>query len=195
MNRIVNYIKNPKVFANVVLNRCGFIPDEMYIKLQFLFNMGYWPKLAFPQTLSEKLNWLKLYYHNPKLHQLVDKYEVGCYVEETIGKEYVIPCIGLWNSVDDINFDKLPNQFVLKCTHDSGSVVICKDKTTFDVNAAKAKLKKGFNCNYFITKREWAYKGLKPRVIAEPLIPYLGKPESVEYKLTVYNGKVRFITA
>ncbi len=194
MNRIVNYIKNPKVFAEVVLHRCGFIPDELYVRLQFRLHMGYWPRLDSPITLSEKLNWMKLYYHNPLLHKLVDKAEVKEFVSEKIGKDHVVPAIGLWNSVDEIDFGSLPNQFVLKCTHDSGSVVICKDKANFDVQAAKRKLQWGMHRNYFQGKREWAYKDIQPRIIAEPFIPYLGKPDSVEYKITVYNGKVRFIT-
>jgi len=125
---------------------------------------------------------------------MVDKYEVKKIVSEKIGEEYVVPAIGLWDSVDDIDFKTLPNQFVLKCTHDSGSVVICQDKSMFDLKAAKRKLMWGLNRNYFLGKREWAYKDIKPRIIAEPFIPYLGKSDSVEYKITVYNGKVRFIT-
>lgn len=137
---------------------------------------------------------MKLYYHNPILHQLVDKYEVGRFVEKTIGKEYVIPCLGVWEKVDDINFAELPESFVLKCTHDSGSVVICKEKSNFNIEEAKRKLSKCLSDNYYKGKREWAYKDIKPRLIAEPFIPTLGNPDSVEYKLTVYNGKVRFIT-
>lgn len=194
MSRIVNYIKNPKLLANVILVHCGFIPDYIFLKLHFRLLMGYWPKLTSPTSLSEKLNWMKLYYHNPKLHQLVDKYEVGRYVEETIGKEYVIPFLGLWEDVEEIEFDKLPEQFVLKCTHDSGSIAICKDRNNFDVDNAKRILNKGLHRNYYIGKREWAYKDVAPRIIAEPFIPSLGKPESVEYKLTVYNGKVKFVT-
>ena len=194
MNTIVNYLKNPKILANVILVRCGFIPDELYIKMQFRLFMGCWPNFAPPRTLSEKLNWLKLYYHNPLLHKLVDKYEVKQFVSEKIGKKHVVPSIGLWRSVDEIDIDALPNQFVLKCTHDSGSVVICKDKGSFNIEEAKHKLLRGMQRNYFQGKREWAYKDVTPRIIAEPFIPYLGKKDSVEYKLTVYNGRVRFIT-
>ena len=195
MNRLLNYVHNPEIIARVLLQRLGyFLPDKLFLNLQYRLHMGKSLRIAPPTTLSEKLNWLKLYYHNPKLHQLVDKYEVGRYVEEKIGKEYVIPCIGLWDKVDDIDFDKLPNQFVLKCTHDSGSVVICRDKTQFNIEGARRKLLKGLKRDYYKGKREWAYKGLKPRIIAEPFIPTLMRPDSVEYKLTVYNGKVSFVT-
>ena len=194
MSRIVNYIKNPVILGNVILKRCGFIPDELFVKMQYRLIMGKNINLSQPTTLSEKLNWMKLYYHNPVLHKLVDKAEVKNYVVDTIGEEHIIPTIGLWNSVDEIDFDKLPSQFVLKCTHDSGSGVICRDKNLFDISSAKNKLRKGVNRSYFKTAREWAYKDLTPRIIAEPFVPYLGRPDSVEYKITVYNGKVRFIT-
>ncbi len=194
MNKITNYIRTPKSLLKSLIARCGFIPDELYVKLQFRIFMGYWPNLRTPTTLSEKLNWLKLYYHNPLLHKLVDKATNKQYVTEKIGSGHTIPTIGLWDDVDSIDFEKLPSQFVLKCTHDSGSVCICRDKDNVNFESIKKKLHRGLGRNYFLGKREWAYKDLKPRIIAEPFLPYIGKPDSVEYKLTVYNGKVRFIT-
>jgi len=183
-----------KKMLNGVIKHMGFISDEMFIKCQYWLRMGEKLNLNPPRTLSEKLNWLKLYYHNPLLHKLVDKYEIGRFVADKIGEQYVIPCIGLYRSVDEIDINKLPDQFVLKCTHDSGSVVICKDRKSFDWDGAKKKLSKGLTRDYYKTGREWAYKGLEHRIIAEPFIPTLGKADSVEYKITVYNGKVRFIT-
>ena len=192
--RIFYYLINPRQLAGKILQYCHFLSDEKYVKLQYYLIMGKKINLTSPITLSEKLNWLKLYYHNPKLHLYVDKYEVGRYVERAIGKDYVIPCIGLWDDVEDIDFESLPNQFVLKCTHDSGSVIICRDKSTLDIDLCKRNLKRGQLCDYYLGKREWAYKGVKARIIAEPLISSLGNPDSVEYKITVYNGKVKFIT-
>ena len=168
MSKLLNCIKNPKNAAKVLLKKCGFIPDKTFIRLQYFLYMGKRINLTTPNTLSEKLNWLKLYYHNPLLHKLVDKADVKDYVTEKIGKEYVIPTIGLWNSVNEIDCDKLPNQFVLKCTHDSGSVIICKDINTFNLESAKLKLQSGMNRNYFKGNREWAYKDLIPKIICEP---------------------------
>lgn len=125
---------------------------------------------------------------------MVDKWEVKKYVENKIGKKYVISSIGLWDNPNDIDYPNLPQQFVLKCTHDSGSVVICRDKDKLDIEATNSWLRKRMSRDYYKGKREWAYKGVKPRIIAEPFIPNLGSADSVEYKLTVYNGIVKFIT-
>lgn len=194
ISKFLNYLKSPKNAAKVVLAHCSFLPDKVCVRWQYKLNMGLSINLDEPTLLTEKINWLKLYYHNPKLHEYVDKYEVGNYVSKKIGAEYVIPCIGVWDDVDSIDLSTLPDQFVLKCTHDSGSVVICRDKNSFDWEKARIWLSKRMNYNYFATKREWAYKDVKPRIIAEPFIPGLGTADSVEYKLTVYNGKVHFIT-
>lgn len=168
--------------------------DKKYIEYQWKKRMGGTINWDSPSTFCEKLQWLKLNYHNPILHTLVDKYEVKKVVAEKIGKDYVIPCIGSWDKADDIDISKLPNQFVLKCTHDSGSIVICKDKSTFDLKAAKKKLQGALKNDYYLTWREWGYKDVKRKIIAEPYIDSLGHPESIEYKLTCINGIVRVIT-
>ena len=113
----------------------NLIPDYWYVKLQYKQIMGKSLNLSSPKTLSEKLNWLKVYYHNPLLHKLVDKAEVKEYVSNKIGADYTIPTIGLWNKVEDINISTLPDKFVLKCTHDSGSIEVCRNKETFDLKA------------------------------------------------------------
>lgn len=184
-------IKNMGRLKKILMN---LIPDYWYVKLQYKQIMGKSLNLSSPKTLSEKLNWLKVYYHNPLLHKLVDKAEVKEYVSNKIGADYTIPTIGLWNKVEDINISTLPDKFVLKCTHDSGSIEVCRNKETFDLKAVKERLGKGAMINYYEGKREWAYKGVPPRIIAEPFIPNLGDKDSIEYKLTVYNGKVRFIS-
>lgn len=168
--------------------------DEAYVKAKWKSFYGTDLDLDDPQTLCEKLQWLKLYYRKPVFTMMVDKYEAKAFVAERVGQEHVIPTLGVWEKVEEINFDELPNQFVLKPTHDSGGLVVCRDKGKLDVEAAKAKLRKSLSHNYYLGGREWPYKHVKPRIIAEPLIEQLGKPESIEYKATCFNGKVAFVT-
>ncbi|MBO4946162.1 MAG: glycosyl transferase, partial [Lachnospiraceae bacterium] len=142
---------------------------------------------------NEKIQWLKLYDHNPIYPQLIDKYIVKKFVAEKIGEEYVIPNLGVWSSFDEIDFDKLPDQFVLKCTHDSGGVVIVKDKGSLDISEAKKKLEKSLQRNYYYSGREWGYKNIKPRIIGEM---YLEDKEYMvpnDYKIFNFDGKARLI--
>lgn len=150
-----------------------------------------------PQTFNEKLQWLKLYDRNPKSTQLVDKYNVRYYIKETIGEEYLIPLLGVWNSFEEIEKDKLPNQFVLKTTHDSGGVVICLDKETFDWDMAKQKLNKSLNKNYYNFSKEWPYKNVKPRIIAEKYMVDESGYELKDYKFFCFNGtpEIMFIAS
>ncbi len=168
--------------------------DEQYLKI--LYSLLYGEKLHLdnPVKYSEKMQWLKLYNRKPEYTSMVDKYEVKSLVKERIGAEHVIPCYGVWDSFDEIEFDELPDQFCLKCTHDSGSFVICKDKTSFDKQAAKERLERNRNKNFFYEFREWPYKNVKPRILAEKYEPSLGKTDSVEYKLTCCDGEVKTIT-
>jgi len=145
-----------------------------------------------PKTFCEKLQWLKLYNRKPEYTQLVDKYEAKR-IAESKGIT-VIPSYGVWDSFDEIDFDRLPNQFVLKNTHDSGGYIICKDKASFDKARAKRKLEARMSRNFYDFGREWPYRDVKPRILAEKYIPILGNPESVEYKVTCFGGKVDFIT-
>lgn len=137
---------------------------------------------------------MKLNDHNPRYSSLVDKYEVKKYVADNIGKEHVVPLIGVWDSFEEIDFDSLPDEFVLKCTHDCGSIFVCKDKKSFDYEAAKNKIKKAMSKNYYVHNKEYAYKNVKPRIIAEEYVSSLGQPESVEYKVTCFDGKVGYVT-
>ena len=167
------------------------IDPEKYIKTLFYQRTGYPLNLDNPRTYNEKLQWLKMYWHNPILTTLVDKYAVKDFVKERIGEQYVIPTIGVWDKVSDIDWNKLPNQFVLKSTHDSGGLVICKDKSQLDRRSAIKKLKKSMANNYYYYGYEWPYKNVVPRIIAEP---YLEDPETRElrdYKFFCFNGVVR----
>lgn len=170
------------------------IDDEFFLKNLFNARMGYDLNLDNPRTLCEKLQWLKLYDQNPLYAERVDKYEVKKYVAKLIGSQYVIPALGVWDKFADIDFNELPDRFVLKWTHDSGSIVVIENKSEMNRNAVKMKLDERAGQNYFYFKREWAYKNIKPRIIAEPYIDTLGKLDSIEYKVTCFNGKVGFVT-
>lgn len=163
------------------------IPDELYLKILYKALMGKKLDLEHPHTFNEKLQWLKLHDRNPKYTMMVDKYEAKKYVADIIGEEYIIPTLGVWNRFDDIDFDSLPDQFVLKCTHDSGGLIICKDKSKLDYYVAKRKIEKSLKNNYYYSGREWPYKNIVPRVIAEPYIEdEFG--ELRDYKFSCFNG-------
>lgn len=167
------------------------IPDELFLKLYYKKHIGKRLNLKNPQTFNEKLQWLKLYNRNPEYTKMVDKYEVKKYIAEKIGEEYIIPTLGVWDTFDEIDFEKLPDQFVLKCTHDSGGLVICQDKNKLDKNEAKEKIQKSLASNYYYENREWPYKNVKPRIIAEAyMTDEVGKNEFTDYKFFCFNGYV-----
>ena len=188
------YFKRPlSLFDNwAVLGRLNWMPDKWYLSLIFRSKMGYWMNWKNPKTFNEKLQWLKIYDRNPLYTKLVDKYEVRKYIADKIGKEYLIPLLGVWDTPEEINFKKLPNQFALKCTHDSGSVIICKDKANFNTEMAKKHLKDRLAINYYYSAREWPYKNVKPRIIAEKYIEDENH-ELNDYKFFCFNGKVKFL--
>ena len=136
-----------------------------------------------PLSFSEKLQWLKLYARNSLYTTMVDKYEVKEYVSNIIGENYLIPTIAVYDSFDEIDFDKLPNQFVIKCTHDSGGIVICKDKNTFDITNAKKKISKYLKRKYYYIHREWPYKNVAPRIIIERYMKDAACEELIDYKV------------
>lgn len=171
------------------------LSDEEYLRRKFKLFFNRELDLDNPKTFCEKLQWLKLYDRKPVYTQMVDKYAVKEYVSKQIGDEYVIPLLGVWDSFDEIDFDILPEQFILKATHNSGGFIVCKNKKTFDYRSAGKMFKKCLQKNYFFEGgREWPYKDVPPRIIAEKYIDTLGKPDSVEYKLTCFDGKVGFVT-
>ena len=168
------------------------IPDKQYIKLMYRKNFGKWPNLDNPVTYSEKLQWLKLYDRRPEYTVMVDKYAVKKYVADVIGEEFVIPTLGVWDNPEDIDFDLLPQKFVLKWNHDSGSIVICKDKKSFDCDMAIRKLRRGAKVNGFWYGREWPYKNVRPVILAEQYIePRNGTNDLPDYKFFCFNGKVK----
>jgi len=168
--------------------------DERYIKKRYRACMGQELNLDAPQTFSEKLQWLKLYDRRPEYTTMADKYAAKEYVAGIIGREYIIPTLGVWDRFDEIDFDSLPGQFVLKTTHDSGGVVICRDKDRLDIRAARKKLSRSLRQNYFYLGREWPYKDVRPRIIAEQyIVGGTGEACPNDYKFMCFNGKVKCI--
>lgn len=173
-------------------NYTDILSDKLYLKIIFKLRLGYSLDLKNPQTFNEKLQWLKLYDRNPKYIQMVDKYEVRKYISENIGEEYLIPLIGVYNRFEEINFEELPNQFVIKCTHDSGGVVICKNKSKFDIRKAKEKIKKSMKKNFYYSGREWPYKNIKPKIIIEQYMEDKKAKELIDFKIMCFNGIPKF---
>lgn len=168
-----------------------FLPDSIYLRILFRHNMKKKLNLRNPTTYTEKLQWLKLHDRDPKYIQLVDKLESKEYVANIVGEEHVPKLYGVWDDPNDIDESLLPEQFVLKCTHDCGGLAICKDKTTFDLATAKDKLSEALGSNYYYYGREWPYKGVKPRVIAEEYLEDESGYELKDYKFFCFDGEVR----
>ena len=171
----------------------GFIPDEMYLKLKYRLLIGEKLNLDNPVSLNEKIQWIKLNIRDKSHSFMADKQAVRKYIADTIGKDYLVPLIGIWDSVDDIDFDSLPQQFIIKCTHDSGSFLKCKDKSSFDIRKAKRWLRKKQNTNYYYKSREWLYKDVKPRIICEELLLEKDGSDIVDYKIFCFEGIMKFL--
>lgn len=169
------------------------ISSEKFLKRMYLINIGKELNLENPVTYTEKLQWLKLYDHRSEYTTMVDKYAVKQYVTERIGEEYVIPLLGVWENAEEIDFDSLPERFVLKTTHDSGAIIICKDKKTLDINNTKKKLAYFLKRNYFDCNREWPYKNVKPRVIAEAYMEDSTDKELRDYKFFTFGGEPKVL--
>lgn len=182
--------------VHVIINRIGiakYLKDELYIRLTYRRLIGHKLNLDNPITFIEKLNWLKLYDRKPEYTRMVDKFEAKKYVASIIGEEYVIPTYGIWNKFDDIDFNTLPNQFVLKCTHDSGSIFICRDISKFDFKRVKKIVSQSIKRNYYYPGREWVYKYIKPRVMIEKLISENKEISINDYKFFNFNGIPKLI--
>ena len=190
MRRILRAIKqpwriicSPKMVAFRVL-----VPDAVFLRCQYRYFLGERLNLKSPTSFNEKLQWLKLYDRKPEYIRWVDKYAVKEYIHEQLGDEYVVPVFGVWDSFDQIPWDSLPDRFVLKCTHDSAGLVICTDKANFDKETARKKLEFCLKRNYFYTGREWPYKNLKPRILAEQYLEDKTVHELRDYKFFTFNG-------
>lgn len=176
------------VFAYICRKLSPILPAKLFLLLMHRIKFGYWMNFNDPQTYSEKLQWQKLYDRRPDYVTMVDKYEAKTYVANIIGEEYIIPTIGVWNDPEEIDWDALPMQFVLKCTHDSGGLVICKDKSKLDIRAAKKKLQRSLKTNYYNIAKEWPYKCVPRRIIAEQYMEDTETKELRDYKFFCFNG-------
>ena len=192
--KIILFIDNPFIIFDYLLrkNSHHIKSDELFVKLDYFFLTHKTLNLRHPQTFNEKLSWLKLHDKHPEFSNLVDKYESKKFVAKIIGQEHIIPTFGIWEHYDDIDFGKLPNQFVLKCTHDSQSTLICKNKDSFDFNHSKDVINKGLKWNFFWSTREYPYKTVKPRIIAEQFMVNGNDEELKDYKFYCFNGKAEY---
>lgn len=193
MNKYMRFLSD-KNFRFGVLAARGFydkMSDKSFLEKKYKLSIGKELNLENPKTFNEKLQWLKLYDRKPLYTTLVDKYAVRQYIKNKIGEEYLIPLVGgPWKSFDEINFDVLPNQFVLKCTHDSGGLVICRDKSKLDITAARKKISRSLKRNYYLKGREWPYKNVLPQIIAEKYMSN-GNNELIDYKFFAFNGDTK----
>lgn len=195
MRPLHQLIRNPKaILLGIMRHTASLWPDKLYLKIVYPLHMGKSLNLKNPRTFTEKLNWLKVNLRNENYSRLVDKYEVKQFVTERLGgDEHVIKNLGVWNSFDEINFDSLPNQFVLKTTNGGGntSVVICKDKMKLNIEECRKKLtlKSG---KIFLWSREYPYYNVVPRIIAEEFIK-TNDDELSDYKIFCFNGEPKFL--
>lgn len=164
--------------------------DELYLKIVYWLSMGKRLNLKNPKTFNEKLQWLKLYNRKPEYTIMVDKVKAKEYVAKIIGEEHIIPTLGVWDDPDEIDFDKLPNQFVLKCNHNSGmGMCICRDKSKLDIEKVKRELRKGLRQDYYMTNREWPYKNVPRKIMAEKFMQDDSGNDLTDYKFFCFNGE------
>jgi len=191
LKRIKKAIKNPKLILLFFLNSRIFrlLPDDLYLKIKYRLTMGRKLDLNNPETFNQKLQWLKLYDRKPEYTQMVDKYEVRKYIKEIIGEEYLIPLLGVYDSFEEIDFDNLPDEFVLKPNHTSGDIFICKNKSKIDYKKLKKEVNRWLKREYYWLHREWPYKNVKPRIICEELIKTENGGFPYDYKFHCFNGE------
>lgn len=170
------------------------MPDRLSIRYIFKKKLGYKCDLEHPKSFNEKIQWLKLHDRKEIYHDLVDKDKVKHVIGDLIGDEYIVPTLGVWKRFDEIDFARLPNRFVLKCTHDSASVVLCKDKTSFDCFSAREKLTEALRTDYYHYEgKQWAYKGVERRIIAEEYLDEGSNVGLTDYKFMVFGGECRCV--
>ena len=179
------------LFISRVLRIDGYIPDRLYLQMLYRRLLNKKLDLHSPKSFNEKMQWLKLYDRRPEYTTMVDKFAVKKYVADMIGEEYIIPTLGKWDRPEDIEWDKLPEQFVLKCTHDSGGLVICRDKSKLDKQAAMDKLRFSLRRDYFKAGREWPYKDVPRQIMAEKYMEDATLVDLRDYKFFCFNGKVK----
>lgn len=201
LQKILRYLyqvaTNPEIRFSY-LSAMGFydkVPDEQYLKMKYKLVFGKELDLDNPQTFNEKLQWLKLYNRKPEYTIMVDKYKARQYIADRLGGQYLVPLLGVWDDPDEIDFDALPDQFVLKCNHNSGlGMCICKDKSELNISKVKADLRKGLKQDYYLTSREWPYKDVPRKIIAEKyMVDDSNCGELTDYKFFCFNGVPKFM--
>lgn len=196
IQKLNQFIMNPKLRFSY-LNELGFYkhtPDDVFLKKAYKVKMGQELNLENPQTFNEKLQWLKLYNRKSEYTMMVDKYKVREYIAKELGGEYLIPLLGVWDDPGEIDFDALPDQFVLKCNHNSGlGMCICKDKSELDIEKVKRELRKGLAQDYYLTGREWPYKNVPRKIICEKYMTDETGTDLKDYKFYCFDGKVRLL--
>ena len=186
MNRLIERFW----FFLITIHVTDLLSDKLFVKIAYRVRVGKKLNLSNPSTYNEKLQWLKLYDHNPLYTTMVDKYAAKAFVKDIIGDKYIIPTLGVWEKPEDIDWNSLPNQFVLKCTHDSGGLVICKDKSRLDKKSSINKLRKCLQHSFYMAGREWPYKDVPKRIIAEQYMEdEFG--ELRDYKFFCFGGEVK----
>ncbi|KYG30594.1 ATP-grasp fold amidoligase family protein [Alkalihalobacillus trypoxylicola] len=193
-SKLKKVLKQPQLLLHLLIKKAKIfrlLSDETYIKINYKLRLRQKLNLSNPQSFNEKLQWLKLYNRKREYSLLVDKFEVRNYIAETIGEKYLIPLLGVYNCYDEINFDELPDQFVLKPNHTSGDVYICKDKSKINHSKLRRDINKWLKREYFWVHREWPYKNIKPRIICEKYMVDETGLGLNDFKLMCFNGKVK----
>ncbi|MCM1139121.1 MAG: glycosyl transferase [Ruminococcus flavefaciens] len=193
MQSIKTYIQKPgMLFSGIIVNLLWWLPDSIYLKLLYRALLGKKLNLSNPVTFSEKQQWLKIHNRIPLMTTMVDKIGVKSYVANKIGKQYIIPTLGIYDRFEDIDFESLPDSFVIKTTHGGGNtgVVVCKDKHSFNYDEARRKITRSLKANSYIHGREWPYKDVEKKIIIEEMLPLDNKGDLTDYKFFCFNGLV-----
>lgn len=194
LKKVYRVLINPRYYMGRYVNfKRNEWDDERYLKALYLVIFGRKLNLDNPKSFNEKLNWMKLYVHNPLYTQMADKYKAKELAASLIGQEHIVPCYGVWEKFDDIDWDSLPEQFVLKCTHDSSSVIVCRDKKALDKEATRKKIERCQERNYYLYSCEWIYKDIKPLIIADKLLDDHSGSELRDYKFWCFNGEPKYM--
>ena len=191
----IKYVTSPdyRFLLNTSMGLTKDMPDEEFLIRKYKATMGRDLSLEKPVTFNEKLQWLKLHDRRPEYTVMADKFAVRQYIAEKLGEEYLIPLLGVWDDPDEIDFDQLPNQFVLKCNHNSGlGMCICKDKSQLDIEKVRSELRKGLKEDYYQKTREWVYKNIPRKIICEKFMTNGGQ-ELEDYKIHNFNGEAKFV--
>ena len=187
-----NIIKNRELRLKLI-NLLRFIPDEPYLKMVFWIKTGKKLNLKNPRTFCDKLNWLKLHDFKPEFTRLADKIAVRDHIKELLGEDICLPLLGVWEHYDDIDFDTLPDKFVMKCNHDSGSVKIIRDKSSMDHAALREFFEGRLKLNPFVLGREYPYKDIKPRILVEKFMTSNTGRDIRDYKFLCFDGTPRYM--